>query len=218
MAGGRFYPLAKRLVDIMISGLCLVILSPFWLAIAFLVKVTSKGPVIFQGPVVGKDGITFVYYKFRTMYNGADDSEHRKFIADFILRDKPYLVERRGGRQRKVFKYLNDPRVTPLGRVLRRFSLDEVPQMINVLKGEMSLVGPRPPVPYEYELYNDYQKSRLKVVPGITGLNQVNGRSVTTFREMVEDDLKYMKERSLWLDIKIILKTPLVILIGRGAG
>jgi lipopolysaccharide/colanic/teichoic acid biosynthesis glycosyltransferase len=159
--------------------------------------------------MVGQAGRRFTYFKFRTMREG-DDSHHREWLHAFVTRDAPYA----GG----DFKVRDDPRVTRIGAVLRRLSLDEVPQLINVIRGEMSVVGPRPPIPYEFDLYDEATKRRLAVKPGITGLHQVTGRSRVPFSTMLQIDLDYIERRSIPLDLSIMVRTPLVMLSGQGAG
>lgn len=203
------YELVKRLIDLATSATILILLSPVWILIAAGIRATSPGPALFRRTVVGQAGRKFTYYKFRTMRQG-DDSHHREWLKDFVTRDSPYSGE--------DFKVRNDLRVTRLGRLLRRTSLDEVPQLINVLKGDMSVVGPRPPIEYEYELYDERAKRRLAVKPGITGLYQVTARSRVPFSKMLELDLEYIRKRSLWLDLSIMLRTSLVIITGQGAG
>jgi lipopolysaccharide/colanic/teichoic acid biosynthesis glycosyltransferase len=203
------YGLVKRLIDMTTSATILVLLSPVWLVIGVAIRATSTGPALFKRTVVGQAGRKFTYFKFRTMRQG-DDSHHREWLKDFVTRDSAYASG--------DFKVRDDPRVTRLGRFLRRSSLDEVPQLINVLKGDMSVVGPRPPIEYEYELYDERAKQRLSVKPGITGLYQVTARSRVPFSKMLELDLEYIQKRSLWLDLSIMLRTPLAMIIGRGAG
>jgi len=205
----------KRAMDV-VGGCCaLMIFSPLFLTIAAAVKLTSKGPILFKQKRVGQFGRTFTFLKFRTMYDANDNSIHQKFVQKFIAGEAD-TAQKAG--QEKVYKLTKDPRVTPLGRYLRRTSLDELPQVFNVLRGEMSLVGPRPPIPYEFECYSPWQRRRLlEVKPGITGLWQVKGRSRTTFAEMVRLDLKYAKTWSLWLDVKILWETPAAMFSGDGA-
>lgn len=231
------YDWVKRFMDILISSIVLVLFSPLWLLFGLIIKVTSRGPVLFRNVVIGQHGKPFIYYKFRTMVHNGSDAEHRKFVERFVKQGEPYEGEAHSKatatgeaeanaskataasrNKTKVYKLINDPRVTPFGRFLRKSSLDEIPQMINVLRGEMSLVGPRPPVQYEYELYGDWEKQRLAVKPGITGLYQVTARSQVPFQEMVRIDLDYIQRRSLCLDLWIILKTLVVIARGEGAG
>lgn len=207
--GRRAYDAASRALDVVVAAAILVLLSPAWLAIAALVRATSPGPALFRATVVGRRGRPFTYYKFRTMVDGGDDAHHRRWLREFVTRDAPY----RDG----VFKVVDDSRVTPVGRVLRRFSLDEVPQLLNVLRGEMSVVGPRPPVPVEWELYDAATRHRLDVRPGITGLYQVTARSRVPFSRMVAIDLEYVRRRSLALDVQIMLRTVRVMVSGRGA-
>ncbi len=202
---------AKKLMDILGSLFALVCLSPLLLIIAAAIKYTSDGPVFFKQERMGLNGGIFTFLKFRSMYTDCDSDRHREYI-------KKYIGEGKDDKDAPgVYKICNDPRVTPLGRFLRKTSLDELPQFINVMKGDMSLVGPRPPIPYEIELYDIWHRRRLlSVKPGITGLWQVTGRSSTTFDEMVRLDLRYVNEWSSWLDIKLLLKTPWVILTGKG--
>ena len=203
----------KRMLDLVVSAAALAALSPLLLLIAALVKLTSPGPVLFRQPRVGQSARPFTMLKFRTMKANAEHSVHQKFVTDFI---------KSGGQSQtgasKLFKITDDPRVTPVGRFLRRTSLDELPQFWNVLIGEMSLVGPRPPLQYEVEQYRSWHWRRvLEAKPGITGLWQVAGRSRTTFDEMVRLDLRYVRARSLWTDVKILLATPRAVVSGRGA-
>jgi lipopolysaccharide/colanic/teichoic acid biosynthesis glycosyltransferase len=206
----------KRCIDLSGSVFALMILSPVFLSIAAAVKMTSKGPVIFRQTRVGMHGRPFTFLKFRSMYIDRDETPHIDYIKQFI-NGKPAESEGASG-EKDVYKLTRDPRITPVGMLIRKTSLDELPQFINVLKGEMSLVGPRPPLPYEFDLYDTWHKRRLRQVkPGITGLWQVHGRSSTTFDDMVRLDLKYVAERSLWMDIKILLKTPAAVISCKGA-
>ena len=200
----------------MLAGGILLMLSPLWLAIAVAIKLTSSGPVFFTRTVVGRNGKRFTYYKFRTMRHGNDDSVHRAFLQHYVTENKPYRVQRDlvTGAERPVFKVVHDPRVTAVGRLLRRWSLDEIPQLLNVLRGEMSLVGPRPPIEFEYQLYDEATKARLAVLPGLTGLAQVRGRGRLSFAEMVVLDLQYIQRQSLLLDLQIILTTVRVLFRG----
>lgn len=205
----------KRIVDIGGSVFALVLLSPFLVAIAVIVKLTSPGPVLFRQQRVGQHGIPFTFLKFRSMYVASDSAIHQMYVKSLIT------GEANGNGTRStdpVYKLTNDPRITPLGHILRRTSLDELPQLFNVLTGTMSLVGPRPPIPYEVECYDAWHKARLLAVkPGITGLWQIEGRSRTTFDEMVRLDLLYARTWSLWLDIRILLRTPAAVLSREGA-
>jgi exopolysaccharide biosynthesis polyprenyl glycosylphosphotransferase len=200
----RAHRLTKRSFDIVLSSLGLLTLAPLFAVIAGLVRLTSKGPALFMQERCGLGGRVFRFYKFRTM---VDDAERRKC-------ELQHLNEMSG----PVFKIRKDPRITRLGHVLRKTSLDELPQLWNVLKGDMSLVGPRPPLPEEVERYDEKQAQRLSVPPGITGLWQVSGRNtLVDFNTWIELDLDYARRTSLWLDAKILLKTVVVVVLARGA-
>lgn len=203
----------KRAFDIVFSSAVLVIGSPVFLLIAALVKTSSPGPVLFRQTRLGRDGRPFDFYKFRSMRHNNDDSAHRDFCADFINGEDTDDDEA----ARRIFKMVCDPRITKIGGFLRRTSLDELPQFWNVLKGEMSVVGPRPPIAYEFEHYQDWHKDRLKVKPGLTGLWQVSGRSQVGFDEMVMLDLHYISGWNLLLDLRIIARTIPVMVRGDGA-
>jgi len=183
-----------------------------WLVIGLVIRVTSPGPALYSRQVVGKDGRYFTYYKFRSMRAG-DDSHHREWLRDFVSSDKAY-GEQDGT---PIFKAIDDSRVTPIGKWLRRSSLDEIPQLINVVRGEMSLVGPRPPIVAEYELYDADMRRRLAVRPGITGYYQVSARSQVPFSRMLALDCEYIARRSLLLDVRIIARTPFAMIKGSGA-
>jgi lipopolysaccharide/colanic/teichoic acid biosynthesis glycosyltransferase len=206
----------KRGIDILGSGLLLLILSPILAAIALAIKLTSKGSVIFEQERLGQFGAKFKCLKFRTMYADNDPKIHREYIQRFIAGQTEN--GKTSGAEPVVYKITNDPRVTAVGKFLRKTSLDEFPQFWNVLRGEMSLVGPRPPVPYEFEVYDFWHRRRvLEVKPGVTGLWQVSGRSRTSFDDMVRLDLQYSQKWSLWLDLKILLATPRAVVTGEGA-
>jgi exopolysaccharide biosynthesis polyprenyl glycosylphosphotransferase len=208
----------KTLMDVFGSLAGIIIFSPLFVGIALLVKYSSPGPVFFRQERVGLFGKVFTFLKFRTMYVNEDMEIHKQFVTKFISGQEDENTETEKAEKEIIYKIKDDPRVTRIGRFLRKTSLDELPQLLNVLKGDMSLVGPRPPIPYEYEQYDVWHKGRiLEFKPGITGLWQVEGRSLTTFNEMVRLDIKYIREWSLWLDIKILLKTPWVVLKGKGA-
>jgi len=202
----------KRGVDILSATFVLVFGFPFYALMALLIKLTSEGPVLFTSERLGRDGKPFKMYKFRTMVAGNCDKKHRTFAENFI---KGNMID--SGSTASVFKMTADPRITSIGRFLRKTSLDELPQFINVLKGEMSLVGPRPPLPYELPHYQEWHKKRLVAKPGLTGLWQVSGRSTVPFDEMVMLDLYYIENWSLLLDLKIVLRTVPVMLNGSGA-
>jgi len=202
----------KRLMDIAGSLVALVIFSPFFLVIAAAIKLTSMGPVIFRQERLGQFGKSFTCLKFRSMYENNDLTIHKEFMKHVINGEYEGKADESG---QPVYKMTDDPRVTKVGRFLRRASLDELPQFINVLKGEMSLVGPRPPLAYECQQYDLWHRRRvLEVKPGITGLWQVNGRSRVRFDDMVRLDLRYVRTCSLWLDIQILLLTPKAVLLG----
>ncbi len=203
----------KRSLDIVAAGLLLLVSLPLWVIIALVIKLTSPGPVFYVQAAVGRGGRTFRFYKFRSMRADADNAIHRRYIARFVRGPDGGGTAGTGD----LYKMEKDARVTAVGRWLRRSSLDELPQLVNVLKGDMSLVGPRPPLPYEYELYDDWARRRLAVRPGITGLYQVTRRSRTSFRAMVAIDLEYIERRSLWLDLSIMARTLPAMLLGRGA-
>jgi exopolysaccharide biosynthesis polyprenyl glycosylphosphotransferase len=206
--------IVKRAADILIATLALVLLAPVWLLVCLLVKLDSRGPVFYRQERVGMDGRIFLLFKFRTMHTGADDREHRDFQRRFIEGSPDANL---GDTARPVYKLRTDPRVTRLGKYLRRLSLDELPQLLNVLRGDMSVVGPRPPIPYEVEAYALWHRKRLDMKPGLTGLWQVSGRNRLTFDEMVRLDLFYIENWSLLLDLKIILRTLPVVLRGHDA-
>jgi len=205
--------LLKRMLDLAGSAALLVLLSPLLVLITAVIKSTSKGPVLFRQVRIGQYEQPFTMLKFRTMHADADQAIHEAYTTAFIGSGVPAPAD-----TGTVFKIVDDPRVTRLGHFLRRSSLDELPQLWNVLLGTMSLVGPRPPLPYEVARYKRWHRRRLTdVKPGITGLWQVTGRSRTTFDEMVRLDLQYARNHSLWMDIKILFATPRAVLSGRGA-
>jgi len=208
----------KRTIDIFCSLFVLVFFSPIFFGIAMLIKLTSQGPVFFRQERIGLLGKKFMFFKFRSMYVDNDPSIHKEFVKSLIHGQQNRTGGKKGPVKSNTYKITSDPRVTPAGQFLRKTSLDELPQFFNVLKGQMSLVGPRPPIPYEYVEYDVWHRKRLvEMKPGITGLWQVKGRSSTTFDDMVRMDLQYIKEWSLWMDMRILLKTPWVALKGKGA-
>jgi len=206
----------KRVIDIVGSGALLLMLSPFLAIIVALIKLTSRGKVIYKQERLGQFGARFKCLKFRTMYTNNDPKIHQEYVQQFIA-GKDGLDKSEGSAQ-PVYKLVKDPRVTFIGGFLRKTSLDELPQFWNVLRGDMSLVGPRPPVPYEFEVYDIWHRRRvLEVRPGVTGLWQVSGRNRTRFDEMVRLDLRYCQTWSIWLDLKILLATPKAVFNGGGA-
>jgi lipopolysaccharide/colanic/teichoic acid biosynthesis glycosyltransferase len=206
----------KRVMDIAGSGALLLVLSPLLAAIAAIIKLTSKGPVIYEQDRLGQFGARFKCLKFRTMYTNNDPKIHQEYVQQFIAGKEG--LDKAASSEKPVYKLVNDPRITSIGHLLRKASLDELPQFWNVLRGEMSLVGPRPPVPYEFEVYDVWHRRRvLEVKPGVTGLWQVSGRNRTLFDEMVRLDLRYCQSWSLWLDLKILFATPRAVFHGDGA-
>jgi len=212
----RFLISLKRTMDLVGSLLALLLLSPLFLAIAVLIKATSKGPVFYRQRRIGQYGKAFVLLKFRSMHVNSDSRIHQEYVTKMIAGKAQ--ANPADGNGKKVYKLTKDPRITRVGSLLRKTSLDELPQFVNVLKGEMSLVGPRPPVPYEVEAYDVWHRRRLlEAKPGITGLWQVSGRCRLTFDDMVRLDLHYARHWSPWMDIKILARTPGAVVEGEGA-
>jgi len=208
-------PTVKRSIDIIGSLLAIVTFSPLFAAIALAIKLTSSGPVLFRQQRVGQYGQPFEFLKFRSMYADNNHAIHKEFVKGLIAGGVGSRSD--SSQQTAVYKLTNDPRITPVGKFIRRTSLDEVPQFFNVLTGKMSLVGPRPPIPYEVECYESWHRRRLLAVkPGITGLWQVRGRNRMKFDDMVRLDLQYARTWSVWLDIHILLQTPRAMLTGDG--
>lgn len=200
----RGYRIAKRVLDVTVASIALVLLAPLMLLIALAIKMDSPGPVLFRQVRIGKGGKPFWFFKFRSMVKNAEQMK-RELIPKNEVRGGP------------VFKMRNDPRITRVGRFLRRYSLDELPQLIHVLHGEMSLVGPRPPLPSEVASYGEWELRRLSVTPGLTCLWQISGRSDIGFHEWVELDHIYIDTMSFWTDLKILLFTVPAVIIGKGA-
>ncbi|MGF7182429.1 sugar transferase [Tunturiibacter psychrotolerans] len=206
----------KHVMDFVGSGLLLLLCTPLFLVIALAIKTSSKGPVLFRQQRVGQYGRCFTFLKFRSMHADNDHRVHKEYAIKLIAGDVEHKPS--NGNDKSVYKLANDPRITRLGKFLRRTSLDELPQLVNVLKGDMSLVGPRPAIPYELAAYQTWHRRRvLEVKPGITGLWQVTGRSSVKFDEMVRLDLRYATSWSPWLDIKILMRTPRAVIGGAGA-
>jgi lipopolysaccharide/colanic/teichoic acid biosynthesis glycosyltransferase len=213
VAKKRLHLGVKRAIDIVGSAALLLVTLPLMATIALIIKLTSKGPVLFEQERLGEFGARFKCLKFRTMYTNCDSKIHLEYVQQFIAGNAQ--TDQAGNSDKALYKITGDPRVTPIGRILRKTSLDEFPQFWNVLWGEMSLVGPRPPVPYEFEVYDIWHRRRvLELKPGITGLWQVSGRNRMRFDEMVRLDLCYAKQWSVWLDLKIILATPWALISG----
>jgi lipopolysaccharide/colanic/teichoic acid biosynthesis glycosyltransferase len=227
--GGRGYLVTKRVLDVVLSGALLMLVSPVLLLVAVAIKLDDPGPAVFaqervRGRRVRKDGAStwvlqpFTIYKFRTMRTDADPSVHRDYMKAYLAGDEERLSALRPGRREgDSYRPADDPRVTRVGAILRRLSLDELPQLWNVLRGDMSLVGPRPPLPYEVEMYQGHYLQRLASRPGITGWAQVRGRTTIGMEQTVRLDLEYIARQSIWLDLKILLLTIPVVLMQRGA-
>jgi len=207
----RWSRMLKRGMDVAGSLFAIILFSPVFFAIAIAVKLSSKGPVFFEQQRVGEYGTRFTFLKFRSMYVNNSAEKHKEYV-------KKLIAGQAEKKENGTFKLTDDPRITPIGKWIRRTSLDELPQFFNVIRGDMSLVGPRPPLPYEVEAYDVWHRRRLlEARPGITGLWQVNGRCRTKFDEMVRLDLQYARKQSLLLDVKILLRTPAAVLSGDGA-
>ncbi len=200
---------AKRALDLVVAPVVLALTTPILAVSAVAIRLETPGPVVFRQRRIGVGGRPFVVFKLRTMYDGNDDRHHRDYVAA--------LLDGRAERRSGLFKLADDHRITAVGRILRSCSIDEVPQLVNVLRGEMSLVGPRPALPSEIELYDDRQRGRLEGIPGITGLWQVSGRAELGYSEMIELDLRYLERWSIWSDLAILARTPLAVLSRRGA-
>jgi lipopolysaccharide/colanic/teichoic acid biosynthesis glycosyltransferase len=204
--------IATRALDIAVGGIALLLLSPVMILIAIAIRITSPGPALFRQVRVGYLGSEFVMFKFRTMYRDNDDAIHRAFVTAMLTEGEPTSPSEEG-----IFKLTDDPRVTRIGAFLRRSSLDELPQLLNVLRGNMSLVGPRPALPWEIRLFKPEAMVRFQVKPGLTGLWQVSGRSTLTMQQAFQLDTQYVSRRSLRLDLAILIRTIPVVLMGRGA-
>jgi len=204
----RGYDLGKRLLDIALATVLLAVSSPVLLVVAVLVAATTRGPVLFRQTRVGRAGAPFRMLKFRTMRHGCDDAAHRDYIHR-LLSDEAEAYD-------GLYKLVDDPRVTRIGAVLRRLSIDELPQLLNVLKGDMTLVGPRPALPFEAELFPDWATPRYLVAPGLTGLWQVSGRNRLTMLQGLKLDVEYVEQRSFVVDVMILLWTVPAV-VGRGA-
>ncbi|MBI5219407.1 MAG: sugar transferase [Bacteroidia bacterium] len=198
------FEFVKRVFDVLISVSLIFILLPFWLFIILVIKITSRGPVLYKAKVIGLDEREFIMYKFRSMYYRSSHQKHEKLVIDIIKNNKP------------TEKIKSDSRITRFGKFMRKYSIDEFPQLINVIRGEMSLIGPRPCLPYEYEVMNVWHRKRFAIKPGISGLWQILGRNKIRFNEQIALDIFYIDNRSLKLDIEILFNTLPVIFLGRG--
>lgn len=208
---------AKRIFDLIFGSLGLFVISPILLVFALLIKLESPGPAIYKTKRIGENGKPFTMYKFRSMVNNASSSGHEEYVKRLISENlSPDDVADITGQ--KSLKLKDDNRVTRIGKFIRKTSIDELPQLFNVLRGEMSLVGPRPPLPYEYEVYQDWHKERLRIIPGMTGIWQVRAHNKVSFDEMVRMDVEYIKNQSIWLDLLIIIQTPIALLTDQGSG
>lgn len=225
--GRSVYYTLKRIMDIVLASISIILLLPVMLLVALLIKLYSPGPIFFAQERVGArrryDGgrsywkqVTFRCYKFRTMRVNSDPSIHQAYVKALMKNDQEEMSAIQG-QVTSIRKLIRDPRITRPGRLLRKMSIDELPQLWNVLRGEMSLVGPRPAIPYEVELYEPWYLGRLAAKPGITGLQQVTARSTVDFEQQMRLDVQYVENQSLFLDLKIMLKTPFVILSTKGA-
>jgi lipopolysaccharide/colanic/teichoic acid biosynthesis glycosyltransferase len=204
--------IAKRAIDVVLAGLMLLMLSPVMLIIVMMIRVTSPGSALFQQVRVGRRGSPFVMLKFRTMHQGLGDAIHRAYVTAMLSgRADP------ADAQHGIYKLTSDPRVTRIGKFLRKTSLDELPQLVNVLRGEMSLVGPRPVLPWEAELFEPRHQVRFAVKPGITGLWQVKGRNTLTMQQALDLDVEYALRRTILFDLAILLRTMPTVLLSRGA-
>ncbi len=208
------YPFWKSAFDRLLALLAIAFLAPFLALIAIGIRLDSPGSPIFAQERVGKDCRRFTVYKFRTMYVNNDDSEFNKWARKMITENVPYRLDHQG---KAIYKIVDDPRVTRFGALLRKTNFDELPQILNVLRGEMSFVGPRPEIPFAVEMYKEWHKKRLSVKPGITGLWQVCGRGCVSFDDMVRLDIEYIERRSPLLDGKIMLQTVGLVLRMDGA-
>jgi lipopolysaccharide/colanic/teichoic acid biosynthesis glycosyltransferase len=216
----------KRAIDLTISLVALILLSPLMILLAVLIRLDSPGPALFVQRRIGKGGHPFKILKFRTMSHSLDDSEHRRFMQAFVRGDiggfSAFASRRQDARpdpsrSATVYKPFAESQATRIGRILRKTSLDELPQLLNILRGQMSLIGPRPNVPWEVEAYKSWHRERLDVLPGITGLAQVRGRSAIDFDTIARHDIEYVRRMSLGLDLRIALKTVSSVINGNGA-
>ena len=221
-----YHPL-KRIMDIVGSLILLFLVAPMMFAVAIAIHLDSDGPIIFRQKRVGArrkaegrwERVSFIIFKFRTMIHNADDGLHREFVRSFIQNDDDTMTRLQDNTvdEQDRYKLANDTRITRVGAFLRKTSLDELPQLFNILKGNMSLVGPRPALDYEVQLYAPWQLRRLETLPGLTGLWQITGRSSVNFESMMALDIDYIENQSIWLDLKILFKTPHAVLFGKGA-
>lgn len=208
------YPWWKNILDRVGAFILLIVLAPFMAVVSLIIKLDSPGSAIYKREQVGKDGQIFTAYKFRTMQTGNDDTAYKEYITRYVTDNAPYTRDANG---RGIYKVVNDPRTTRFGSLLRKTNLDELPQLVNVIKGEMSFIGPRPDIPYAVSLYRPWHLKRLTVKPGITGLWQVSDRRELSFEGMVRLDLIYSRHQSLLLDARIFFMTIKTIIKGDGS-
>jgi lipopolysaccharide/colanic/teichoic acid biosynthesis glycosyltransferase len=221
------YSASKRLLDVLVAALLLFLLAPLMVLLSLLIRLDTPGPAIFRQERIrlrrrSRDRLVtwkiepFTFYKFRSMHWDSDPEVHRAFVQALLQKDRE-AITKLNGEDSQVHKLVEDSRVTRMGRFLRKSSLDELPQLLNVLKGEMTLVGPRPPTPYEVDMYEDWHHRRLEAKPGMTGLWQVTARSTVDYEQMIKLDIEYIENQSFWLDLKILAKTPLSVFSAKGA-
>jgi lipopolysaccharide/colanic/teichoic acid biosynthesis glycosyltransferase len=215
--GSRAQAILRRGLDICLAGTTLVLLSPLLLAVAIAVRLDSPGPALFRQRRVGLDQGEFTLFKFRSMRSDADPRGHREYVTALIKGGEENLDRVPDGGKEDLYKLAVDDRITPVGRWIRRWSIDELPQLLNVVLGDMTMVGPRPAIPYEVAEYPAWYLKRFSVKPGLTGYWQVSGRSERTYEEMVRLDIEYAERRSLGLDFSILARTPWIVLSRKGA-
>jgi lipopolysaccharide/colanic/teichoic acid biosynthesis glycosyltransferase len=209
---GKIYPFVKRVAETILSIVLLILLAPLFLLLTLAIRWDSPGPALFRQTRIGKGGKPFTFYKFRTMFYDIDRSGHQDFLKAYVNGE---LASGTNGQN--MYKPIQANQITPVGRILRKTSLDELPQLLNILKGEMSFIGPRPNIPAEVEAYQEWHRKRLEVLPGITGLAQINGRSTIAFDQIVQYDIEYVENASLLMDLKVAWRTIPAALLGKGA-
>ena len=208
----RIYPVVKRIAGAILSIILLILLAPFFFLVTLAIRLDSPGPALFRQTRIGKGGKPFAFYKFRTMHHDIDRKAHEAFMAAYVNGKI-----RQDTHEQTVFKPAKDDQITRVGRFLRKTSLDELPQLLNIAKGEMSFIGPRPNVPAEVEAYQGWHRKRLDVLPGVTGLAQINGRSSIPFDQIVRYDVEYVENESLRMDLTVLWRTIPVVVLRRGA-
>ena len=209
---GKIYPIFKRVAETILSIVLLILMAPLFLLLTLAIRWDSPGPALFRQTRIGKRGKSFTFYKFRTMFHDIDRSGHQAFLKAYVNGE---LASGTNGQN--VYKPIQANQITRVGRILRKTSLDELPQLFNIIKGEMSFIGPRPNVPTEVEAYQEWHRKRLEVLPGITGLAQINGRSMIAFDQIVQYDIEYVENAGLLMDLKVLWCTIPAVLLGNGA-